>query len=270
MAAGPSGLAGGRPYRGASSGHDRRTDRFFCHGRQYGVLSSPGSQRWRRGASVRARRSRSRRTAARAHRNRGGARNRCHARTHDTLDLTAIAGLVCLASGWSCLASVHSTGSCHARLVEVLDHSGRLGLGAVRPVPDAECPVRNSNVPRPAVGTATPADRELDYVDAEFVTADGVTVSGWYLPSSNGAAVVLLHGASSTRTAVRNQAATLAEHGYGVLLYDARGHGRAADRYGPRLVRDLDIAAALPTWRAARRSILPDSVPSACQWAASR
>jgi pimeloyl-ACP methyl ester carboxylesterase len=103
-----------------------------------------------------------------------------------------------------------------------------------------------TNVPRPTVGTATPADRELDFVDAEFVTTDDVTLSGWYLPSSNGAAVVLLHGASSTKTAVLDQATVLAEHRYGVLLYDARGHGRSAGTamdfgwYG-----DLDIAAAL-------------------------
>ena len=57
-------------------------------------------------------------------------------------------------------------------------------------------------------------------------------------PSSNGAAVVLLHGAASTRTAVLDQAAVLAEHGYGVLLDDARGHGRSGrNRHGLRLVR---------------------------------
>jgi dienelactone hydrolase len=84
-----------------------------------------------------------------------------------------------------------------------------------------------TNVPRPAVGTATPTDYGLTYRDVSFSTRDGVTLSGWYIKSGNGAAVVMLHGAGSTRSAVLKQAAALADHGYGVLLFDARGHGRS-------------------------------------------
>jgi pimeloyl-ACP methyl ester carboxylesterase len=54
-----------------------------------------------------------------------------------------------------------------------------------------------------------------------------VTLSGWYVPSGNGAAVALLHGAGSTRSAVLPHAAALARRGFGVLLFDARGHGRS-------------------------------------------
>jgi dienelactone hydrolase len=103
-----------------------------------------------------------------------------------------------------------------------------------------------TNVGRPQLGTETPADRGLSYVDVSFATSDGVTLSGWYIPSANRAAVVLLHGASSTRTAVLDHAVLLVRHGYGVLLYDARGMGRSGGRamafgwYG-----DLDISAAL-------------------------
>jgi pimeloyl-ACP methyl ester carboxylesterase len=103
-----------------------------------------------------------------------------------------------------------------------------------------------TNVGRPHLGRETPADIGLRYVDASFTTADGVTLSGWYLPSANHAAVVLLHGASSTRSAVLDQAAVVARHGYGVLLFDARGMGRSGGRamdlgwYG-----DLDVRAAV-------------------------
>lgn len=92
----------------------------------------------------------------------------------------------------------------------------------------------------------TPADRGLSYQDAAFTTADGVRLSGWYVPTRNGAAVVLLHGAGSTRSAVLDHAVLLARNGYGVLLFDARGHGRSQGRamdfgwYG-----DRDIAAAV-------------------------
>ena len=106
--------------------------------------------------------------------------------------------------------------------------------------------VAATNVPRTAVGLETPRAHGLAYEDVTFSTADGVALSGWYVPSRNGAAVVLLHGAGSTRSAVLPHAVVLADDGFGVLLYDARGHGRSQGRamdfgwYG-----DLDVAAAV-------------------------
>jgi dienelactone hydrolase len=58
--------------------------------------------------------------------------------------------------------------------------------------------------------------------------------------------VALLHGAHSTRSAVLDHAVVLARRGFGVLLFDARGHGRSAGRamdfgwYG-----DEDVSAAV-------------------------
>ena len=103
-----------------------------------------------------------------------------------------------------------------------------------------------TNAPPTELGAVTPADYGLDFRDVEFHAADGVTLSGWYVPSQNEAAVVLLHGAGSTRSDVLEHAAVLARHGYGVLLYDARGHGLSEGRamdfgwYG-----DADIAGAV-------------------------
>jgi pimeloyl-ACP methyl ester carboxylesterase len=87
-----------------------------------------------------------------------------------------------------------------------------------------------TNVPPTDLGATTPADVGLDYRNVEFRASDGVLLSGWYVPSRNGAAVVLLHGAGSTRSDVLAHAEVLARHGYGVLLYDARGHGRSHGR----------------------------------------
>jgi hypothetical protein len=166
--------------------------------------------------------------------------------SHDTVDPTAIAGLVALATGllllgWGAVALVRTLPGWWKLLA--VPAALALLLFVVYPLPNA---LYTTNVPRPALGAATPADLGLEFVDAEFVTTDGVTLSGWYVPSTNSAAVVLLHGASSTRTSVLDQAAVLAENGYGVLLFDARGHGRSGGTamdfgwYG-----DLDIAAAL-------------------------
>src|SRR3954452_4026119 len=90
--------------------------------------------------------------------------------------------------------------------------------------------VAATSVPRIGVGPDTPGRHGLTAVDASFRTNDGVALSGWYIPSTNGAAVALLHGAGSTRSAVLEHAGGLARHGDGVLLYDARGHGRSDGR----------------------------------------
>ena len=117
-----------------------------------------------------------------------------------------------------------------------------------------------TNVPRPPLPHVTPADRGLPYRDVTFRASDGTQLSGWYLPSRTGAAVALLHGASSTRAAVLPQAEVLEGHGYGVLLYDARGHGASAGRamdfgwYG-----DQDVSGAV-TFLAARPDVDPTRI----------
>ena len=55
---------------------------------------------------------------------------------------------------------------------------------------------------------------------------DGVRLSGWYVPSRNGAAIVLVHGGGGDRQGTILHARMLAKAGYGVLLYDARGPRR--------------------------------------------
>jgi uncharacterized protein len=83
--------------------------------------------------------------------------------------------------------------------------------------------------PRPEVGR-TPEDVGLASQAVDVTSSDGVRLAGWYVPSRNGAAVVLMHGAGSTRSDVLDQAVVLAGHGYGLLLLDARGHGESDGR----------------------------------------
>jgi len=65
------------------------------------------------------------------------------------------------------------------------------------------------------------------YDSVDFAATDGVQLSGWYHPSRNGAAVLLVPSASGTRDSVRAHADLLVKHGYGVLAYDARGSGES-------------------------------------------
>lgn len=87
-----------------------------------------------------------------------------------------------------------------------------------------------TNVPPTALDSRTPAELGIAYRDVEFRATDGVPLSGWFITGTTGAAVVLVHGAGSTRTDVLDHAAVLARHGFGVLLFDARGHGRSGGR----------------------------------------
>jgi pimeloyl-ACP methyl ester carboxylesterase len=78
-----------------------------------------------------------------------------------------------------------------------------------------------------------PVDNDLVYEDVVFETADGLTLHGWYLPGENGAAVMLLHGLGSNRMSMLGLAKGLAEAGYGVLLFDLRGHGDSDGDFVP-------------------------------------
>lgn len=85
------------------------------------------------------------------------------------------------------------------------------------------------NVPDSTAGR-TAAGSPLDAEPVSLPTSDGVTLAAWWVPGTNGAAVLVRHGAGSTHEGALAQASVLAEHGYGVLLMDARGHGESTGR----------------------------------------
>lgn len=80
-----------------------------------------------------------------------------------------------------------------------------------------------------------------------LTTDDGVTLAGWYAPPTNGAAIILAHGAGDSRESVRDHAVMLASHGYGVLALDLRGHGKSkgtTNRLGWQGTQDIGAAVA--------------------------
>ncbi len=68
-----------------------------------------------------------------------------------------------------------------------------------------------------------PAELGTAHEDVSFTTADGLELEGWYIPSRNRAAVIAFPG----RKGPQRHARVLAEHGYGVLLFDRRGEGES-------------------------------------------
>ncbi|KAA3660384.1 MAG: alpha/beta fold hydrolase [Chloroflexi bacterium] len=101
--------------------------------------------------------------------------------------------------------------------------------------------------PRIRISFFTPTSLGVDYEDVTLSTRDEVDLKGWYIPSRNGAAVLLLHGHSGNRLAVLHQAEALIRAGYGCLMMDLRAHGHSGGRLFARsevLVSDVLTAVA--------------------------
>lgn len=85
-----------------------------------------------------------------------------------------------------------------------------------------------------------------NYLDVSLPTKDNLTLHGWYIPSTNRAAVILVHAFNGNRTGTIYHAALLAKHGYGVLFYDTRTQGESeGDLYALGWEDHLDVFAAL-------------------------
>ena len=92
----------------------------------------------------------------------------------------------------------------------------------------------------------TPADMGIDYEGISFVTEDDIRIEGWYIPSSNGAAIIGVHGLNGNRTHTMPYIHTLVEHGYGMLLFDLRAHGESGGEvFAASWDSDQDILAGL-------------------------
>ena len=96
-------------------------------------------------------------------------------------------------------------------------------------------------------GGVTPGNKGLAYEDVTLLTRDGLSLKGWYLPSRNGAAIILLHGYGGNRLEMLDRAVLLAQHGYGVLWYDERASGESGGdkrTFGWLDVNDVPLALA--------------------------
>ena len=108
---------------------------------------------------------------------------------------------------------------------------------------------------------ASPEVPEVDlgrpFQDVTVPSADGVELSGWYVPSRNRAAVVII---AMGRTSPGPHARMLARNGYGVLVIDPRGWGRShGDPNAFGWAGSKDVRGAVD-WVAARPDVDPGRV----------
>ena len=67
----------------------------------------------------------------------------------------------------------------------------------------------------------------IPHEEVRIDASGGRTLSAWYVPSRNGAAVLVGHGSGGSRERVLEEIRLLAKHGYGVLAFDLLGNGES-------------------------------------------
>ncbi|MGD2145362.1 MAG: alpha/beta fold hydrolase [Anaerolineae bacterium] len=106
----------------------------------------------------------------------------------------------------------------------------------------------------------TPADLGWGYEEVTLKAADSVTLFGWYIPSQNGAAVILLHGYGANRVQMAKRAGLLAAHGYGALLYDQRASGESEGETRSFGWADVEDVPAVLEFLVEREEVDPERV----------
>lgn len=77
-------------------------------------------------------------------------------------------------------------------------------------------------------------------------TDDGINLKGWYVPSSKGATIILLHGYKMDSGEMAPIAAMLVRHGFGIIAPDLRAHGESEGElitFGQHEWQDVKAAA---------------------------
>ena len=119
----------------------------------------------------------------------------------------------------------------------------------------------------------------LQWRELRLPTVNGKHLFGWFIPAGERApALVVMHGWGGNAEMMLPLAAPLHEHGYALLLVDARCHGQSDDDSFaslPRFAEDIDAAlawlAGRPEVDAARLGVIGHSVGAgAALLAASR
>ncbi len=132
-----------------------------------------------------------------------------------------------------------------------------IGFYVIIPIYDANRAIHPTRYP---VCCVSPADLGLPYEEVTFSTSDGLMLSGWYIPSKNSATVIVVHAYNGNRTGVIHHAGLLAQHGFGVLLFDLRAHGDSeGDFFAFGWDADKDVFAAL-TYLRNQPEVDPDRI----------
>lgn len=76
-----------------------------------------------------------------------------------------------------------------------------------------------------AMRNVTPEDAGMGYEKIEFLSHDGLSLYGWFMPGDSRATIILVHGHGSKGIGMIYHTSALVAEGYSVLAYDQRAHG---------------------------------------------
>jgi len=99
-------------------------------------------------------------------------------------------------------------------------------------------PMETRNLPE-----ETPENYNLPFEDVTVTSSDGLKLAGWFIPSQNGAVIIMQHGYKSTRRELLNEAEMMYRHGYGILMTTVRAHDYSEGEmitFGMNEVNDMD------------------------------
>lgn len=101
-----------------------------------------------------------------------------------------------------------------------------------------------------AVAAAVRDDFHAELQDVSVSASDGAVLKGWYVHPRiyNGNAVVLLHGITDNREGVAGYGRLLLQHGYPILLPDARRHGESGGELATYGVKEADDIHRWVSW----------------------
>jgi fermentation-respiration switch protein FrsA (DUF1100 family) len=101
---------------------------------------------------------------------------------------------------------------------------------------------------------------DLPAEEVRFTSRDGLTLAGWFIPGSNGAAIILAHGYGHSRAQLLPHADYLWRAGFSVLLFDFRNRGDSeGDTVTIGAKEALDIEGAVD-YLEARRDVDPTRI----------
>ena len=100
------------------------------------------------------------------------------------------------------------------------------------------------------IAAAVRIDFSAQLQDVAITAADGTVLKGWFVHPRdyNGNAVILLHGITDNREGVVGYGHLLLEHGYAVLLPDARRHGESGGELATYGVKESDDIHRWVSW----------------------
>jgi dipeptidyl aminopeptidase/acylaminoacyl peptidase len=103
---------------------------------------------------------------------------------------------------------------------------------------------------RQAIAATVRNDFGTELQDVSITAADGAVLKGWYIHPQeyNGNAVLLLHGITDNREGVAGYGHLLLEHGYSILLPDARRHGESGGELATYGVKESDDIHRWVSW----------------------